>query len=172
MGDEPAAPPSVPAPDVAGTRKPTSEAAARAVAFRPPAPGAADMAVPVPRPAAPPHHVPAPAPRGTRPAADLATGIGPGILVAVGALAVVVALGLFVKYAWDNNWIGPGGRVLISSVASLAMLAAGVRLMRGVYRPLGQGLAGAGLAGMYATAYGAHAFYGLISREAAAALLV
>ena len=126
---------------------------------------APDAATPVPPPSMP-------QPRAARSSSDIATSWGPGILVAVGALAVVVALGLFVKYAWDNNWIGPAGRVLIGSVASLAMLAAGMRLMRGVYRPLGQGLAGAGLAGLYATAYGAHAFYGLVSREASAALLI
>ena len=55
--------------------------------------------------------------------------------------------GLFVKYAWDNNWVGPAGRVLIGAVIGLGLLALGIRLMRREYRPLGQGLAAAGLAG-------------------------
>ena len=53
----------------------------------------------------------------------------------------------------------------------LALVAGGVRLIGREYRPLGQGLAGAGLAGLYVSAFGAHAFYGLISREAAGLLM-
>ena len=53
---------------------------------------------------------PAP-PRAT--AADFATNIGPRILVVAGGLAVVVFLALFVRYAWENDWVGPVGRVLI-----------------------------------------------------------
>jgi uncharacterized membrane protein len=92
--------------------------------------------------------------------------------VAVGALAVVAALGFFVKYAWENEWVGPTGRVLLGCFASLAMFGAGLRLVGREYRPLGQGLAGAGLAGLYTSVYGAHGFYDLIPREAAGLLLV
>ena len=44
--------------------------------------------------------------------ADFATNLGPKILVGAGGLAVVVFLGFFVRYAWENNWVGPTGRVL------------------------------------------------------------
>jgi hypothetical protein len=126
---------------------------------------------------------PTPAPQPTRPSApveppprrrapDLATNLGPKILVAVGALAVVIALGFFVKYAWENEWVGPTGRVLFGCIASLGMIAAGLRLMDREYRPLGQGLAGAGLAGLYTSAYGAHGFYSLVPRETAGFFLV
>jgi uncharacterized membrane protein len=43
--------------------------------------------------------------------ADFATELGPKILVGAGAIAVVVFLGLFVRYAWENDWVGPLGRV-------------------------------------------------------------
>jgi uncharacterized membrane protein len=134
----------------------------------PPAPPRVD----VPRPAAPP---PPPAavpatPPPSRP--DFATNLGPKILVAAGALAFVVFLGLFVKYAWESNWVGPTGRVLFGAAMGLALVAGGVRLMGREYRPLGQGLAGAGLAGLYVSAFGAHGFYGLIPREAAGLLMV
>jgi uncharacterized membrane protein len=105
-------------------------------------------------------------------APDFATNLGPKILVAAGALAFVVFLGLFVKYAWESNWVGPAGRVLLGAAMGLVLVAGGVRLMRHEYRPLGQGLAGAGLAGLYVSAFGAHGFYGLISREAAGLLMV
>ena len=74
----------------------------------------------------------------------------------------MVFLGLFVKYAWDNNWVGPTGRVLFGAVFGLGL--AGRRRAAACgreYRPLGQGLAGAGLAGLYTSAFAAHAFYDL-----------
>ena len=76
-------------------------------------------------------------------------------------------LALFVKYAWENNWVGPTGRVLIGAATGVALVAAGVRMLAGRYRPLGQGLAAAGLAGLYVSAFAAHGFYDLIPRELA-----
>lgn len=110
-------------------------------------------------------------PRSAPAARDFATNLGPRILVATGALAFVVFLGLFVKYAWENNWVGPTGRVLLGAATSVALVAAGLRMLGREYRPLGQGLAGAGLAGLYISAFGAHAFYDLLSREAAGVLM-
>ena len=103
---------------------------------------------------------------------DFATNIGPKILVATGALAFMVFLGLFVKYAWDNNWVGPAGRVIMGAVFGLGLLALGIRVIRREYRPLGQGLAAAGLAGLYTSAFAAHGFYDLIPSEASGLLMI
>ena len=113
-----------------------------------------------------------PAPRRRAPSADFATNLGPRILVGAGGLAVVVFLALFVRYAWENNWVGPAGRVLIGAVFSLALVAGGLRLIRGVYRPLGQGLAAAGFAGLYVSAYAAHGVYALVPRGLSAAVMI
>jgi uncharacterized membrane protein len=136
----------------------------------PPRPGVAArrLAPPVPpRPAAPPSP-----PRPPSPPQDFATNLGPKLLVGTGALAFVVFLGLFVKYAWDNDWVGPTGRVLMGAVIGLGLLATGLRLLGREYRPLGQGLAAAGLVGLYTSAYGAHGFYDLIPRWAAGGLML
>jgi uncharacterized membrane protein len=93
-------------------------------------------------------------------------------MAGVAALFVVASLGFFVKYAWDNNWIGPTGRVLFGAVFSLALLAVGTRQLNKRYRPLGQALCGAGLAGLYVTSFGAHGFYDLIPRGLATLLMV
>jgi len=127
-------------------------------------------AIPPPRPAT--AASPPPPGAGAPARIDFATNIGPKILVATGALAFMVFLGLFVKYAWDNNWVGPTGRVLIGAVFGLGLLALGIRLMRREYRPLGQGLAAAGLAGLYTSAFAAHGFYDLVPREVSALLMV
>ena len=154
-----------PAPDSAPLASPIAPAPVR-TAPPPPAPFP-PAAAPVPsrRPTPPP-----PAP-GTPPA-DFATTLGPKILVATGALAFMVFLGLFAKYAWDNNWVGPACRVLIGAVFGLGLLASGMRLMRREYRPLGQGLAAAGLAGLYTSAFAAHGLYDLVPREVSALLMV
>ncbi len=118
-------------------------------------------------PPPPPPRPPMPPDRG----GDFATTLGPRLLVATGAVAFVVFLGLFVKYAWDNDWIGPTGRVLMGAFTGLGLLLGGIRLLGRAYRPLGQGLAGAGLAGLYVSAFGAHGFYDLVPREAAGLLM-
>jgi hypothetical protein len=102
----------------------------------------------------------------------LATNLGAKALAALGALAFVVFLGLFVRYAWENDWVGPKGRVLLGALAGAGLVGAGVRLVRARYRPLGQGLAGAGFASLYVSAYGAHGFYQLMPRGAAFLLMV
>jgi uncharacterized membrane protein len=77
-----------------------------------------------------------------------------------------------VKYAWDNDLIPETGRVLLGGTAGVLMMAAGLRLLGGRYRPVGQGLSGAGLAGLYVSIFGAHGFYNLIPRNLAMALMV
>jgi uncharacterized membrane protein len=119
----------------------------------------------VARPA--PHLAPRPAARP-----DFATNLGPKILVGAGGLAVVVFLAFFVRYAWENDWVGPTGRVLSGAVFSLGLLAGGLRIMGREYRPLGQGLAAAGFSGLYVTAFAAHAVYALVPRAGAAAFMV
>ena len=105
-------------------------------------------------------------------AADFATNIGPRILVGAGGLAVVVFLALFVRYAWENDWVGPTGRILMAAVFSLGLVAAGLRLLGRQYRPLGQGLAATGLAGLYVTGFAAHAVYELVPRGFSAAVMI
>ena len=125
-----------------------------------------------PAPPAPPRTPPPPPPRPSAPPPDMATNLGPKILVGFGALAVFAALAFFVKYAWDNDWVGASGRVLFGLVVSLGLVASGLRLLSRQYRPLGQGLAGAGFAGLYVSTFGAYGFYNLIPRELAGTFLV
>lgn len=156
----PERPPAPPAP-VAAPMPPAPVAS-------PPVPAPVTARVPVPeRVSAPPRATAPP-----RAPSDLATNLGPKLLVAAGALAVFASLAFFVKYAWENDWVGPTGRVLSGCVFSLGLIALGLRLLDREYRPLGQGLAGAGFAGLFTAVFGAHGFYDLIPRGAAGLLLV
>ena len=104
---------------------------------------------PVPRPAPPP-----PPRRAAAAPTDFATNLGPKILVATGALAFMVFLGPVREVRVGQQLGGPGGpRAHAAPSSASALLAAGMRLMRREYRPLGQGLAGAGLAGLYTSAF-------------------
>src|SRR5277367_2125988 len=78
-----------------------------------------------------PHFIRQPEPSGTQPAAprpvsrgqepprpgfferhpDLEKFIGENLVSKIGIAILVLAIGFFVKYAIDNNWVGPAGRV-------------------------------------------------------------
>ena len=132
---------------------------------RPDAPPSPTPSAAPPRPAAPTQPSPAAG------EADFVTSLGPKILVGAGGLAVVFFLAFFVRYAWENDWVGPTGRVLTGALLSLGLIVAGLRMLEREYRPLGQGLAAAGFAGLYVTAFAAHAVYALVPRAAAAAFM-
>src|ERR687887_588738 len=51
----------------------------------------------------------------------------------VGALAVTVGIAFFLKYAFENGWIQPAGRIAIGIAAGVALLLAGERLQRTAY---------------------------------------
>jgi len=158
------APPSAAVPVAPSNGSPPAELPLDEALPARPAPATPAAAPPPPEPAVRPAETGPPAGSGS---GDFVTGLGPRLLVAVGALAMVMALGFFVKYAWENEWVGPAGRVLTGAVAGLGLVAAGVRLLGREYRPLGQGLAGAGLAALYISAFAAHGFYELVPRELA-----
>ncbi len=143
----------------------------------PPEPRPAPAVPQPPRAAVPAAVEPEPAARraaavGPRAPSDFAGELGPRLLVATGALAAVAFLAYFVQYAWENDWVGPRGRVLMGAVAGLGLLTAGIRLMRRELRPLGQGLAAVGLAGLYVSAFASHGFYALVPRGLAGFLMI
>lgn len=150
-----------PAPAAAAEPPPVREAAPPAV------PVAALPAPPPPEPAA----VPAGAAAGAR-LGDLEGRVGARWLNRAGALILVVGIGFFLKYAFDNEWIGPAGRVAIGLLVGLALLAVGDRLHRAAYRAPAQGLVAAGIATLYLSGYAAHAFYHLVPQPAASGFLV
>lgn len=90
----------------------------------------------------------------------------------VGALVLVLGIGFFLRYAFDNRWIGPAGRVTLGVVAGVAFLLLGERLQRAAYRVPAQGVVAAGIATLYLSAYAAHSFYQLVTRPTAFAFMV
>ncbi len=84
----------------------------------------------------------------TKPRGDLEARIGGNWFNRIGIIAICFGVAFFLKYAFDNEWIGPGGRVSIGVAIGLAFLAGGERL-RKRYASYAYGLTGGGLAILY-----------------------
>lgn len=85
----------------------------------------------------------------------------------VGAFALILGIGFFLKYAFDNNLIPEWMRVLIGFLAGAGLLIAGGRFSRKGLPIFAQGLVGAGIAVLYLSVYASFNFYHLVPQMAA-----
>ncbi len=88
--------------------------------------------------------------------------IGGRWLNRIGALAVILGLIFFIKYAFDHQLISNPMKVIIVIMAGLLLLGGGRYFHRKQLPVFAQGLIGAGIATLYLAAYAAHNFYHLI----------
>ncbi len=84
-------------------------------------------------------------------------------LLRIGIVILVTGVGFFLKYSIDHGWLGPQGRVAVSIITGVIMLALGIRLTGRRYHLIGQGLMGGGMATLYFSVYAAYAMYHLLS---------
>ncbi|HYP01475.1 MAG TPA: DUF2339 domain-containing protein [Pyrinomonadaceae bacterium] len=96
------------------------------------------------------------------PRRDLEQLIGGSLLNWVGIIAVSLAVGFFLKYAFDNDWLGQRGQVLLGALAGTGILFAAERLRARGYRSYAYVLSGGGILILYLTVYAARVFYDLI----------
>lgn len=97
--------------------------------------------------------------------------LGGRVMNLIGAAALILGAGFFLKYAFDNNWLNEIMRVLIGGAAGLLLIGTGIRLHDRGLAIFAQGLIGAGIAILYLTVYAAFDFYSLISQPAAFGLM-
>jgi hypothetical protein len=93
-------------------------------------------------------------------------------LLRVGIVILVMAIGFFLKLSIDKGWMPPMGRVGLSILAGVAMLAGGMRMLGRKYHAFGQGLIGGGIATLYFSVFAAFHFYHLIPMIPAFALMI
>ena len=129
---------------------------------------------PAPPPAPPksgpkplPYIPPRPLAPATIPEADLESRIGSHWLNRIGIAAVLVGVSYFLKYAFENNWIGPRGRVLIGLAAGLALIIWSERFRHGGYRVFSYSLKALGIGILYLSLWAAFQVYSLIPGAAA-----
>ena len=106
-------------------------------------------------PAAPPA---APAPRHP----SVETSLGLNWLNRIGAFTLILGAAFFFKYAVDNEWIGPTGRVLLGILTGFGLLAGAEKTRRAGHSVYAQGLAGAGVSVLYLAFWAAASLYQLI----------
>lgn len=147
VGHEPAQPPPVAAPE------PTTPALQSDTLEVPVA------VISVPEPAMPAHAAPSPV--------DWESVIGGKWLNAVGLVAVLLATAFFLKFAFDNDWIGPIGRIAIGLVAGTALLVASEFMLRRGWTYFSEGLTALGAGILYLSLYAAWNLYRLLPPNAA-----
>jgi uncharacterized membrane protein len=96
---------------------------------------------------------------------DLETLIGGRWLNRIGIVAIISAVTFFLKYAFDNNWIGPSGRVAIGVLLGAAMLPWSQWLLKRGYSYFSEGIAGLGAAVMYLSVWAGCQYYKLFSLD-------
>jgi uncharacterized membrane protein len=111
----------------------------------------------LPIPAKPSARVAAPAPE-----IDLESRIGSHWLNRIGIAAVLIGVSYFLKYAFDNNWIGASGRVTIGLLAGIAVVLWSERFRTRGYLLFSYSLKAVGIGVMYLSLWAAFHVYALV----------
>lgn len=80
---------------------------------------------------------------------------------------ILFAAAFFLKYAFDNRWIGELGRVTIGVIAGVSLTAAGFKYYKLGWRIFSQILTAGGVVLLYLSVYAAFGYYHLATQKAA-----
>ncbi|MBP6858817.1 MAG: DUF2339 domain-containing protein [Candidatus Pacebacteria bacterium] len=89
----------------------------------------------------------------------------------LGIAAVLIGIAFFLKYAFDSNWIGEAGRVMIGIIAGIGFIGAG-QFLRTKYLKYSDLLMGGGSAILYLSIFSAYSFYHLINASTAGVFML
>jgi uncharacterized membrane protein len=145
-------------PLAAVPQRPAASAAAQPAGDRP-------AGEPAAMPASPREPLP-----GRQPAA--AVRLGQKWLLIVGVAMTVLGIGFFLKYAFDQNWVGPAGRIALAYLAAGAFVGGGEWLRQRQATTFGLYLVGGGIATLYLTTFAAFQLYGLLGQVPAFGCMV
>ena len=134
---------------------------------------------PQPRPAPPPPPIapeppppqPTTPPPSTLSAFELESLIGRRGVGWVAIVLILFATAFFMKYAFENRWIGELGRVSIGIAFGIGMSLAGFRYRRRGWRIFSQILTAGGIVLLYLSTYAAFGYYHLVGQKTAFAFL-
>ncbi len=104
--------------------------------------------------------------------ATLESRIGSQWFNRVGIVAVLVGISYFLKYAFENNWIGPAGRVAIGLILGIAIIAWSEQFRRHGHRTFSLSLKAVGIGALYLSLWAAFQVYHLIPSGVAFAAMV
>ncbi|HWF89771.1 MAG TPA: DUF2339 domain-containing protein [Pyrinomonadaceae bacterium] len=126
---------------------------------------------PPPEPVAPPPITQPPSPPPTLSAFDLESIIGRRWIGWIAVLLILFATAFFLKYAFDNRWIGELGRVSIGIAFGIAMCITGLKYQQRGWRIFSQILTSGGIVLLYLSTYAAFGYYHLVGQTTAFAFL-
>jgi uncharacterized membrane protein len=130
----------------------------------PVAPHPAPPAIPSPLPTSPTREA---TPRKPREWEQI---LGGNWLARIGIVLLIIGAGFFLKFAFDQNWLGPAARVLLGVVAGLGCLGGGY-CWRRRYPTFAQALSGGGIALLYLSIFAAFVFFHMLNVYLAVGLL-
>ena len=113
-------------------------------------------------PAPVPTYVPSPTPVRARQSDDLESLIGSHWLNRIGIAAVLVGVSFFLKYAFENNWIGPAGRIVIGLLAGIAVVLWSERFRKRGYDLFSYSLKALGVGVLYLSLWASFQVYHLL----------
>ena len=143
-----------------GIEKAPGEKATDAAPVAPPStPPTKPLAAALTVPAIPPRP---PASTAQAPEANLESRIGSHWLNRIGITAVLIGVSYFLKFAFDNNWIGPAGRVSIGLLAGIAVVVWSEQFRRRGYQLFSYSLKAVGIGVLYLSLWAAFQVYSLV----------
>ncbi len=142
-------------------QRPASPASDRPAAISPPVPSS--PAAIAPRPATTPRLPSDP---------GLESRIGSHWLNRIGITALLIGISYFLKFAFDNNWIGPAGRVTIGILVGVAMVIWSERFRSKGYQAFSYSLKAVGIGALYLSLWAAFQVYALFPSSVAFTMML
>jgi uncharacterized membrane protein len=93
---------------------------------------------------------------------DLEKKIGQYWLNRIGIVAMLVGVSYFLKFAFDNNWVGPGGRIAIGLLVGVGIVVWSEKFRAKGYATFSYSLKAVGIGTLYLSLWGAFQIYHLI----------
>jgi uncharacterized membrane protein len=109
---------------------------------------------------------------GKQSSGDLESRIGSHWLNRIGIAAVLIGVSYFLKFAFDNNWIGPAGRVAIGLLAGIAIVVWSENFRCRGYVIFSYSLKAVGIGVLYLSLYAAFQVYSLVTGGVAFAMML
>ena len=88
--------------------------------------------------------------------------VGQRWFLALGVIAILFGAGFFLKYAFDERWIGPAVQITLAFIAGLCCLGGGQLLRHYRWKGMDGGLVALGLGLLYLSAYAGSQVYELL----------
>jgi uncharacterized membrane protein len=89
-----------------------------------------------------------------------------------GIVALLFGVAFFIKYAFDNHWVGPTGRIAIGLFIGAGLVVWSQFLLKRGYKFFSEGMAGLGAAVLYVSLWAGWHYYQLFSQAAAFGFMV